>query len=732
MNPKNTSLLFFITLLQFHILAQDSTQKLKSQNPITVTAYKFATPTRNVPFTLKKIENTNWNTNAPTMAEVLSNSGEVLVQKSQAGGGSPIIRGFEASRVLLMVDGIRMNNAIYRAGHLQNIITVDANTINNVDILYGPASTQYGSDALGGVVAMYTIKPLLGSVNNTAVKVAANTRYSSALQEGMINAMVNIGGAKWAALTSLTTSTFGNTMQGNNRKSDNPNFGKKSFQVFTIGGNDYIQANPNPNKQVETNYKQLDLMQKVLYTPNVNTEHILNLQYSNSTNVPRYDRLTELNGDLPRFAQWYYGHQKRALAAYHHNKTYNRGNIVKLQQTIAYQNIEESRYDRRFGNKNGNTRIEKLNILSYTNDAQLRTKKNVQQHVGVEMQMNNINSTAYSQNIVTGLRQNNINTRYPNGKNTYNFIAAYLQHLQQLNANTTLNVGLRYTYNILQVNFADNTVMQFPFTSASQKNGAVSGNLGITHNTASNLKLAAVINTGFRTPNIDDMGKVFDSRAGILIVPNTALKPEQTYNGEINVTQTLSKANFGASVFYTLFKNAIIVDSFSLNGQRKVMYQNVNSFVLASQNKNQAYLYGASAFANIQLQPNTQLQGTITYTYGRVNTATTVPLDHIPPIYGRLGVTHTYKKCNLQLFTLFNGAKKLANYSPSGEDNLQYATPTGMPSWYTINLNSTIPITNKINLLVGVDNISDKNYRVFASGLSAPGRNVIIGLRSSL
>ncbi|NJN34367.1 MAG: TonB-dependent receptor plug domain-containing protein [Saprospiraceae bacterium] len=73
------------------------------------------------------------------------------------------MRGFEASRVLLVVDGVRMNNLIYRSGHLQNAITVDQNMLDRVEVLFGTASTVYGSDALGGVVHFFTKKPLLNA-----------------------------------------------------------------------------------------------------------------------------------------------------------------------------------------------------------------------------------------------------------------------------------------------------------------------------------------------------------------------------------------------------------------------------------------------------------------------------------------------------------------------------------------------------------------------------------------
>lgn len=87
--------------------------------------------------------------NQQTSANVLENSGSIMVQKSQLGGGSPVIRGFETNKVLMVVDGVRMNNAIYRGGHLQNIITLDNTMMEKVELVFGPGSVVYGSDALG-------------------------------------------------------------------------------------------------------------------------------------------------------------------------------------------------------------------------------------------------------------------------------------------------------------------------------------------------------------------------------------------------------------------------------------------------------------------------------------------------------------------------------------------------------------------------------------------------------
>ena len=102
-----------------------------------------------------------------TAAELLWSTGSVLVQQSQQGGGSPILRGFEANRVLLVVDGVRMNNAIYRSGHLQNAITVDPNILERTDVLLGPNSILFGSDAMGGVIHFHTRTPRVGRRHST-------------------------------------------------------------------------------------------------------------------------------------------------------------------------------------------------------------------------------------------------------------------------------------------------------------------------------------------------------------------------------------------------------------------------------------------------------------------------------------------------------------------------------------------------------------------------------------
>ncbi len=163
---KNKILIYLCVLWTIKSFSQSEPDsiKIKQLDEVKVTSSKYL---KNRKFISQKIDVINKKEiefqNFQNTADLLSNSGNLAVQKSQQGGGSPVIRGFEASRILLLVDGIRMNNLIFRTGHLQNIITVDENMIENVDVFYGSSSTSFGSDALGGAINLTTKKATFSS-----------------------------------------------------------------------------------------------------------------------------------------------------------------------------------------------------------------------------------------------------------------------------------------------------------------------------------------------------------------------------------------------------------------------------------------------------------------------------------------------------------------------------------------------------------------------------------------
>ena len=673
--------------------------------------------------------------NFQTTAEMLSNSGALFVQKSQQGGGSPVIRGFEASRVLLTVDGVRMNNLIFRSGHLQNVITVDENMLENVGVFYGPSSTLFGSDALGGTVAMTTKSAKF--LNETSKKFSGgiNTRYGSVNEEKSVAFHLNYANANFASLTFFSFNEFGDLKMGKKKNHNGDYFGERPNYVSTVNGVDQLNVNSDKYTQVGSAYKQYNFMQKLAYKTNSGFVHGLNLQYSTTSDINRYDRLTEKTSSGLKFAEWYYGPQERLLAIYSLQKDKAFLNS-DLKMNVAYQNVKESRHNRRFNNYNLQHNEENVDMFSVSLDLDKKFTKG-ELFYGFESYYETLKSTAYAQNINTGV-VTSINTRYPNGDNNMMRNDFYVSYNEKMSTKTFWNVGARIGYTSLKSTIADNSVFALPFDEISQGNFTYSGTLGITHNTSKNFALKANVATGFRVPNIDDLAKVFESvpgslsSLGTLIVPNEDLKPEKTITGDLGIVvqSDSKKVKLESTYFYTRLYDAIVTDDFTYNGQSIVSFNGFDAQVKANQNKGKAFVTGFSTNLSAYLVSDLLFSANFNYTLGRVvEDGSHRPLDHIAPYFGKVGLLYTYNKLNLEGYMLYNGKKDIKEYSTSGEDNAQYAPANGMPAWETYNFKLGYQVINGGTFFAGVENILDTQYRVFASGINAPGRNIYAGVR---
>ncbi len=697
---------------------------------VTISSSRFEENSQEVPHKIEKISRKEIEqSNAQTPADLLQQSGSVLVQKSQQGGGSPIIRGFEANKVLIVIDGVRMNNAIYRGGHLQNVITLDNSVMDNVEILFGAGSVIYGSDALGGVMHFTTRKPMLSLTDSLQFLGESYVRYSSANNGTNAHLNFNFGNKKWASLTSITASNYDDLRQGNVRNPFYGDWGKSTFVVDRVNGVDSIIPNSNINIQKRSGYSQYDFLQKVLYKPSQNIDHILNVQYSTSSNVPRYDRLSQVRSGLPRFSEWYYGPQNRLLTSYlfaNNNKTklYDQFKVI-----AAYQNIEESRHNRSYKSDVLNSRVEQLNIASLNVDF----KKTIAAHTlnyGVEGIYNNVKSIANGINISSG-DHSIIDTRYPDGGSEYNTFSGYATHKYRINDNLVLSDGFRFSVVNAQALITNQNLFPYLQNNISQLNRALNGNLGLTYNTNNSFKYSLLLSSGFRAPNIDDLAKVFESVAGTVIIPNSNLKPEYTYNAELSVNKSFNNGGVIEWVgYYTRYLDAITTINSQFEGQDSLFYDGQLSQVVTSGNAKQAYIYGTSASILLPLSKFVTLSSTYNYTFGRIETDTTdYPLDHIPPVFGKTSLDFTKNKFEGSFFVMYNGWKRVKDYNLFGEDNFSKATPFGTPAWYTLNLRSSYHVTEHFNVQLNIDNLLDYSYRVFASGIHAPGRNISITLR---
>lgn len=732
MKLKITLLLFFALHLLNAQTKKDSI-KINQLEEVIVSSNKVPKSKEFIPIQIesilqKEIEFQNYQ----NTADLLSNSGNLHVQRSQQGGGSPAIRGFESSRVLLVVDGIRMNNLIFRSGHLQNAITVDENLLENVDIFYGPTSTLFGSDALGGTVSMNTKKAKYLTEKKSFFTGNISERYSSVNEEKSSYLDFNFAGTNWSSLTAFSYNDFGDLKMGEKRNKNNSFFGERDYYVKNVNGVDILITNNDKYVQKNTAYKQYNFMQKFAYKTNKGFEHGLNFQYSTSTDVPRYDRLTDASSSTGlKNAEWFYGPQKRLLAIYSLSKEKAIFNS-NLKVDLAYQNIEESRHNRRFGNYNLQNRIEKVNMFSMSVDLNKKFTKG-ELFYGYESYYETLDSKAYSNNINTGVTSP-IDTRYPNGDNYMLRNDLYVSYNEKATSKTAWNLGARAGYTLLHSSINDDAFFPLPFNTINQRNFTYSATAGLIHQPSKNVDLKTNISSGFRVPNIDDLGKIFESGGGYIIVPNADLSPEKTITTDLGFVIKTNNKRFKLeyTYFYTKFIDAIVTDNFTYEGQSTILYNGNTSQVLANQNKGKAFVTGFSTNLKAYIFDNLQFKGSFNYTLGRITEENDrSPLDHIPPFYGKLGFNYTKKWGTLEAYVLYNGKKAIKNYYLNGEDNEQYAPIGGMPSWETYNIKTAFSLFKGGTIFGGIENILDAQYRVFASGINSPGRNIYCGLKYS-
>lgn len=709
-------------------------QPAADMESVVVAATKWKNKKSELPFSVLQIHKSESVLKNPqTTADMLGQSGAVFIQKSQYGGGSPMIRGFATNRLLISVDGIRMNSAIFRSGNLQNIISLDPFNIESAEVLFGPGSVIYGSDAIGGVMNFSTTSTEYSNSSDPLIKGNAVYRVASASSEQTLHAGVKAGWKKWAMVTGISHSTFGNLRMGSNQ---GPDEYLKKFTVKRIDGQDVLMENPHPEVQDPSGFEFMSIMQKIGYRSENGWELNYGLHYSTTSNYSRYDRLIRVRGNgLPNSAEWYYGPQEWWM----NSLSLTRSKATRLYDQIAirggYQFFEESRIDRNFNNSVRNIKIEKVHAYSFSVDA--IKSLNVRHAVayGAEYIYNKVNSTGWEENISSGLKSRAA-SRYP--MSDWYTAGAFLTWNWKVREDFLLHAGGRYSYYGLKGEF-DTTLFPLPFAALDMGSGAFNGSIGMVYQPTSSVNIHAGFSTGFRAPNVDDAGKIFDSEPGSVVVPNPNLKPEYVYNGELGISKVFGKVlKVDLTGFYTHLDKALVRRDFRFNGLDSILYSGEMSKVQAIQNAAMAKVYGLQAAVEVKLPNGFQFGGRLNYQKGEeeLDDGTIDPLRHAAPLFGRLNAGYAYNNLNMEISWHFNSEVSYANLAAEerGKTYMYAKDKNGnpySPSWGIVNLNLLFRVNDTFTVSGGVENIFDKRYRPYSSGIAAAGRNFIFSVRAA-
>lgn len=563
------------------VAAQDRDTLYNQLDSIVVTSRNIKTSEAKSPNVISSIhQNQIRETNARTTPEALQGVAGVFLQKTNHGGGSAFIRGLTGNQTLLVIDGIRLNNATYRYGPNQYLNTIDMFTLEKVDVLKGIGAIEYGSDAIGGVIHLTTKEANTTGVNS--FKLSNTSKFLSSQMEKTNRTEMSYATNKWTILGGLSIKRFGN-----------------------IVGGDGV-GNQAPTGYREKNY---DIKAKVKISDN--QEITFSTQNTIQRDIPIYHKIVLENFKINQVDK-----QVHNLNYLKYKYASNQKIVSEVLVTISQQRSIENRSNQ----KNNATLLRKerdtIHSTGITAEMIVKPTKNWTSNTGVDIYSDLVNSNTTETNTSanTQIQKRGL---YPTGS-IYNNNSLFNIHYLNLGKLSVI-AGIRY--NFLDIRINDTTL-----GNVTLKPSALVTNFGINYQLNKNNFIFGSISTGYRAPNIDDLGTlgIVDFRYEI---PSYNLKPEKSKNIELGYKYNSVKTNFTVSVFQMNLKDVIariIVDGQVINGYNVYTKKNIES----------SYIKGTEISVSHKINNHFAFQTNATYTYGQ-NVTKNEPMRRMPPFFGQ-------------------------------------------------------------------------------------------------
>ena len=663
----------------------------------------------------------------PTAADALALSGKVFIQKSQQGGGSPMIRGFATNRLIYSVDGVRMNTAIFRAGNVQNVINLDPFTMERTEVVFGPASVMYGSDAIGGVMSFTTLRPKVGI---KGVRGTVQGRYSAANKEQTGHFDLHYGGAKWAAITSFSRWDFDHLRQGRRGPRD---YIKASYVEVGPAG-DSVRLQTDSLLQIPSGYQQVNAMQKLVYAPKKGWELQYGFHHSQTSNFGRYDRHNRMRNGLPRYAEWNYGPQRWQMHNLAVQHEVNKAAMDAWTLRLAAQRFEESRISRDLNSTDRSTQTERVAAYSLNWDFSKEWNAKHKLFYGLEGVWNDVLSQGIMVNLANQV-QTAINSRYPQA--TWFSAGIYATEAWSPSPKTTITSGIRLSAVGLDADFSNN--LSFVPLLAHQvrlRARALTNSIGFTYRPSANWVIKSNLGTAFRAPNVDDLGKFFDTSPSMVVVPNPNLKPEYGFSADFDAARLFGTwLKLDLAGYATLLRGALVRRPFSVNGTDSVLYGGEWNQMEALQNASFARVLGLyfGLEARLSRAWSSKLSYNIQKGVEGLDNGQISPSRHAPPAFGWCGLTYRMGRFRADFYSQFQGAlhsDQLA-WEERAKTEIYALDDQGRPhapAWCTVNARASMEFKRGITVNFGLENISDQRYRPYSSGISGPGRNAVLAV----
>ena len=606
----------------------------------------------------------------------------VSLQQTTPGQGAAIIRGLKGSSVLHLVDGMRLNNAIFRSAPTQYLALVPTIAVERIEVVRGTPAALYGSEAVGGVVHVISRVPSFDSADTSTRREVYASLDTAELRKS-IGGSLDVGTRKFASSFSAEYLRTGDRRAGDGDRISPSGFDSKAARVVLAS------------------------------TPNDERSWLFDLQFLEQAMTPRIDELVPGFGQTqPSSSEFFFAPNQRLFAHARHTRA--RGAFgFDWEFDFAWQRIVDDRITRDF---------EALERLRESNHSDLAgatfsasgEHDRVSWIVGGEFYYDKVHSMRREEDTTTGQSQR-VSSRFPDGASvTQSAIYGSVDRL--LSRRHLISGGLRFSR--VEISVPDTDVITAETISASN----LSGDLGWIFNVSERWQLVANLGVGFRAPNIFDLGTLGNRPGNRFNIPNADLDPEHVLHGDFGFRYRSARRHLSIVMYVLRYEDRI---TSVLTGDTTVDGRDIVQSVNAARSD----IRGVEAGADFELSSMLRLKATLNYTWGeqRVAGQAREPADRIPPLSGRLALIFDSDKAWM-LEGWIESAARQERLSARDVRDVRI-NPAGSPGWASLGARADWRLADNWRLSLGISNLLDKQYRSHGSGIDQPGLNVSVQAR---
>jgi hemoglobin/transferrin/lactoferrin receptor protein len=632
---------------------------------------------------------------ARTVPEILAEDPTVMVQKTGHGQGSPFLRGFTGFRTLFLIDGIRLNNSVFRDGPNQYWNTVDAYSIERLEVVRGPGSVLYGSDAIGGTVnAIPRSREHFPDGFNWSRRLYTRVATAEGSIIGRVEVSGNVG-QRLGLMMGLTLKDFGD-----------------------------LEGGRHVGIQEKTGYDEHDCDLKLEYRIDENRRLIFAHQHVRIDDAWRTHKTiygiswhgTTVGDELERSLD-----QERDLTYVQYIADGLDGFAQSMKLTLSYQEQEEERFRVRTGD-----RIDRQGFTcralglgaQFSSDTPVGLLT-----YGVECYYDDVDSWKRTYNPDGSVKSVAIQGPVADGA-AYRLVGAYVQDEIAIAERLDAILGVRYTYAK-----ADADRVQDPATGAriglEDSWDNVVGSARLVYHATENWNVWAGVSQGFRAPNLSDLTRLDTARTNEIETPSPGLDPENYVACEIGVKAQYPRTRFEIACFYTDIRDMIVryPTGAIIDGDAEVQKANVGD----------GFVTGIEARADHKVTDTVSVFAGLGWMWGEVDTFPTSaqvkerePMDRIPPVTGLAGARWEHPSRRVWVESVVRMADDQGHLSTRDKSDTQRIPPGGTPGYAVWDIRAGVRVTQGLRVSAAVENILDKDYRIHGSGLNEPGRNFIL------